>query len=338
MGKITLRSIAKHFNVSIATVSKALNNLPDIGMEMKEKIRDYAKKNNYIPNFFGKGLKGVHSKVIGVVLSDTSNPVYTEQLNGIENVLDQAGFSMILCNSKEDFHREKKHLQVLLQKNVDGVLLNPADCKGDKAPEQRYDCLDNFKMPYVLMNRSIKGCKADIVKSDDLYSARKCTQYLIKKGHKRIIHITNTMHTSAVSDRITGFKHAMKAAGLHLDKSSVAYTDMDYHSCMNKIHTLLNEHNKFTALYIFNDIMALNIMKALQEFGKKIPKDIAIISSDNISFSETCSVPLTTMAQSSFSVGQSAAKILVEKIEGTYTTPCKTHFLIPAGIIERNSV
>lgn len=330
--------IAKHFNVTTATVSKALNNLPDISEDLKKKIIEYAVENNYIPDFFARGLKGAKTKVIGVILADNSNPAYTDIINGIGDTMDQAGFSIILCNSKEDWKRERQHLNVLLQKNVDGILVIPADTRGEINPSNRYEALDINNVPYVMINRFIEGCTADIVMPDNKYLSFMGTKYLIEKNHKNIIHLTYTMSISTVRNRIEGYKQAHEVLSVPFLPQNIYKCEQGYKSCYDLTIKLLQERNDFTAIYVYNDVMAFPVIRAILTTGRRIPSDIAVLSNDNIIYSNDCLVPLTTMMQDNYRIGQMAAEILLEKLTSETSSSNKVYLLAPTGIIERESV
>ena len=340
MGKETIKSIAKHFGISSAAVSKALNDMPDISSETKKKITDYAIEHNYVPDFFARGLKGARSKVVGVILADTSNPTYTDMLNAIGDVTDRESLSFILCNSKEDWRREIRHINVLIQKSVDGVLVVPSDCRGEEMPQARYRLLDLGKVPYVLLNRTIDGVDADAVKSDNRQLALNATKYLFEKGHTDIIHFTNNFAISTVSERIDGFRQAFSDAGRPFRDDNIIHSDGDYDSCYKNMLGLLSARNDFSAVFVYNDIMAFPIIKAIFSSGRRIPADIAVLGVDNTDFSADCLVPLTTVAQDNYRIGELASEILADKINGKAPPGAKNkvHLLPPLGIVERQSV
>jgi len=334
---ITIKSIAENFKVSAATVSKALNGLPGVSDELRGSIINYAKENNYIPNMFGRGLKGETLKVIGVIISDNANPTYSMVIKGIEAQAELCGFNIILCNSHEDWKKEQKQIRVLLEKKVDGILIVPSAVARDEL-SGRYDILDAVKIPSIMAIRKIESYCCDIVTSDNVFGAKMAAKYLLDKGHTNIIHITTVLNISTSSERIIGFKQAMERAGLEIDEQSIIAMDYsDQEAFQNAMSQLIKRKADFSAIFAFNDIMAFHVIKALHSFGLSVPKDVAVIGYDNNDFADFCSVPLTTVHSDSFYLGFLAAATLLERIH-CESTPYSEKLIKPKRIIERDSV
>jgi LacI family transcriptional regulator len=334
---ITIKSIAETFGVSTATVSKALNGLPGMSDELRVSILQYAKENNYIPNMFGRGLKGVSFQVIGVIISDNANPTYSMMIKGIEARAEQCGFNIILCNSGEDWKKEQRQIKILLEKKVDGILIVPA-AVAEGEPCGRYAMLEAVKIPYIMAIRKIENYYCDILMSDNRFGAKMAVKYFIDKGHKKIIHVTSTLNISTVTDRIAGFKEQMLESELPLDEDSVVYVNyLDKNSFYAKVSELVKRKDEFTAIFAFNDMLAFHLIKALSAFGVRVPEDVAVIGYDNNDFADFCLVPLTTVSHDSFYLGYLAADLLIERIEDRNKL-CSEKLIKPDRIIERNSV
>jgi len=339
MKKITLKQIAKHFNVSTATVSKALNNQPDISDRLKKEISDYAEEVNYRPDYFARSLKGGKTNVIGVVVADLSNPAYNQMLSGITDVMDSAGFNLMFCNSKEDEERENNHIRMLLQKGVDGLLIVPSSVKRKRKEVGWYQLVKESNTQFILMNRYLEGCEADIVMSDNRHMSYMGTKYLIDRGHKNILHFTCNLKNSTVEDRIAGFKGVLTENGLPYSAKNVYRSAIDSQACYQNIIEFLKDpqNRKFTAIYTYNDIMAFPVIRGIIDSGLRVPEDIAVMGNDNISFSEECLVSLTTVEQDTYEIGRIAANLMIEKQYNQINT-VRRYILEPSGIVERKSV
>jgi len=334
---ITIKSIANTFGVSTATVSKALNGLTGMSDELRERILQYAKENNYVPNMYGRGLKGVSLRVIGVIIPDNANPTYSVMLKGIEARAEQAGFNIILCNSDEDWKKEQSKINVLVEKKVDGILLVPAAVAEDEPPK-RYSMLDAVKMPFVMSIRKLEGYYCDVLTSDNRYGASIAVNYLIGKGHRKIVHVTSTLNTSTVTQRIIGFKEKMQVAKLPVDCDSIIHLNyLNKDSFTSGVAELVKRKDKFTAIFAFNDMLAFHLIKTLSALGLQVPKDIAVIGYDDNDFADFCLVPLTTVSHDSFYLGYLGADILIERIKDK-SKLYSEKLIRPSRIIERMSV
>jgi LacI family transcriptional regulator len=337
--KLTIKSIARHFNVSAASVSKALNDQPDISTSLKQKIRQYAQENGYIPNMFGKGLRGSKHKVIGVILSDSQNPNNLNQLDAIETEAAKQEYSILLCSSREDWQIEQKHLNILLQKNVDGILVMPADNRNAPGAQIRYSMLEKAGVPYVLINRSLDNCPADTVKTDNISANFTANKYLFEHNHMNIIHFTSEMETSPVDEKILGFQQAHEYMGVAFREENIFRCNTSSaKSCFDAMLKILDSRSDFTAVLTQNDLTAFPVIKAILYRGLRIPQDIAVFGTDNNPFADTCTIPLTTLSQNNYRVGQLAVELLISRISGAYVGAQRIYLLQPNEIIERDSV
>lgn len=321
MQGVTIKTIAGHFGVSGATVSKALNDLPGVSDSLRKEIKDYAKENSYIPNTFGKGLKGKKLQVIGVVISDNTNPVYSMNIQGIESEAEKRGYNILLCNAHEDWRTEEKQINILLQKGVSGIIIAPSDCDNPEYEGRRFEILRHRKIPVVLLNRTLEkqDIEFDYVKMDNVYGAYIATEYLIQKGHKRIAHITAQINNSSTRDRKNGFLSACKKnLGRNSSKDVFCCSSMTYDAAYMETNRILKEHSHITAFFAANDIMAFGVINALLEKGLKVPDDYAVVGYDDNQYARINSIPLTTVRQEADYIGKRAAVVLIDKIEGNY--------------------
>jgi LacI family transcriptional regulator len=334
MRKVTIKDIAALLNTSPHTVSKALNNKPGVSQEFREKIKQTAHELNYVPNIFGKGLSGKPSKTIGVIITDNTNPMYSLILKGLEEKVAEANYTIILCNSNDDVRTEEKLIYLLLEKQVDGLILRPVD---DPDTQRNIELLQRFDMPYIAINRVIPHQEECCIHPNNFRAAYLGGQYLLQKGHSRIIHLTRKHSIIAVEDRIAALKKVFSEYNLTFPDENV------YRRCEGNVENayaemlkILRERQDFTAVFAYNDIMAFGVMKAVHECRLRIPNDVAIMGVDNLMFAEICLVPLTTVNHHLSAVGAIAAEVLLNKIQHRPDAP---HPSVPEPyIVERQSV
>ena len=333
--RITIRSIAKIFNVSPKTVSRALNDKSGVSEELRTKIKEVAAEKNYIPSLFGKGLKGETTKTIGVIISDNANPNNSQVIKGIENVAAKFDYNIILCNSNESGSLESKQIKMLVQKHVDGIILAPATFENSTSKGIRL--LKDLNTPIVLLNRTRKNEECDFVKTDNVLSGYLATQNLIEKGHKKIINISIANKVSSAFERIEGYKKALQEYGMKMCEANIYFCKSvsidDGYDIMTNV--LMNRRD-LTAVVAYNDLIAFGVMKAILEKGLKVPEDISVIGYDDIEFAQISSVPLTTIHQENHLIGSIAMKILLRKLDNINAE--KSQILIKPYVVERNSV
>lgn len=333
---ITIKSIAKHFDITPSAVSKALNGLPGVSDRLRRQIADYAAENNYIPNAYAKGLKGSAMKVFGVIISDNTNPSFSLIIKGIEKETEKHGYNIILCNSNEDWRQEEKQLRMLIQKRVDGMMIVPSAGRGEEAM-RRFDILRQSAIPYVFISRSVDCFDCDTVMTDNVHGAGMAAEYLVKRGHNRVLHITTSRDISSASERVYGFTMAMRKAGRKISDADIHYVDdIDWDKCEEDLWRIISENRDATAVFVFNDILAFHLIRVLVTHGVRVPDDIAVIGFDNNTFGEMSMVPLTTVPQESEYLGSTAVELLLERIQHGRKEPVHK-VIVPGGVVKRGS-
>ncbi|GAK51011.1 transcriptional regulator, LacI family [Candidatus Moduliflexus flocculans] len=314
MKKATLRDIAALLQTTTKTVSKALNDQPGVSPELRDKIKLTAEELHYVPNIFGRGLSGKPQRTIGVVLPENANPFYSFVIKGLEQEATDADYSIMLCNSNDDLERESKVLRVLIEKHVDGIILTPAQPRAN----QHIELLQRQKIPYVLINRTIPGHDYPCVKADSAAGALLAGQYLLDKGHRRILHLTRASSVIAVEERIQGLRQAFQERGLNWSPDDLSRTcqEVSVEGGYVAMREILRTRRDFTAVFAFNDMLAFGVMKAILEDGLRIPDEVAVMGFDNVLFSDVCLVPLTTVNQNHIAIGAIAMQVLLDKIHG----------------------
>ena len=311
MSHVTLKDIGKEVGVSATTVSRALNNKPDISYQVKQKIKEVSQRLGYSPNALARSLKAKKTSSIGVLIADIADPFFAPIVKGIENTARQMGYSIILCDTGEEYEQEKLALQMMLEKRVDGLLITPSQTEYKDILE-----LKRKKVPFVLLGRHFDLVESDYVITDDIKGAFSATDYLIEKGHKKILFINGPSYISSAKERLVGYKRALQEHALLFDKSLVKEGALKMEDGYRIMKEILSTGTKFTAVFAYCDFVVLGIMQALEEAKLKIPGDIAIMGYDDVAFACFLQVPLTTVHIPKYELGREAMKLLKKKIEG----------------------
>jgi LacI family transcriptional regulator len=309
MSKVTERVIAEIAGVSVNTVSRALNNKPDVSSITRKKVLKIAKRLGYVPNLLAKSLKSGESKTIGVVVSNLSNPFFNPVLRGIDDKLREKEYNIIICNSDGDYRREEEAIATLIQKRVDGVVLTPV---GKRSLDISF--LKKARVPFVLMMSHFKVTDTDYVGFNDKIGAFLAAEHLIKKRHRKILYLGGPPYFSLARDRLQGHKKALIAHEIKVDQKLVRAVSPKLEEGYQVVKKTLSEGLDFTAIATFNDYLALGAMKAIFERHLKIPDDIAIVGYDDIEFASLSIVPLTTIRLPKYLLGSKTAGVLLAKM------------------------
>ena len=334
---VTLEDIARALNVSKMTVSRAINNHPEINSETRARVLAAAQKMNYRPNQFARALTSKHSYLIGIVVPDLMHSYFAEICRGVESQARPAGYQNLICSTDEEPRKEQDEIEALWSR-TDGLIVASALAAKDA---KFYRRLLNEGGKIVLIDRLLEGLRCPAVTPDDVRAGILATEHLIKLGHKRIGHLRGT-NVSTSQGRLEGYKQAMSNAGLRVDKRLVrdcGFTESDGHEAMKD---WMAEGDLPAAIFAANDPAAIGAMEALHEAGVNVPNDVAIVGAGNIHYGDMLRVPLTTVSWSTAAMGQAAAGLLLELIDGrqaarTRATAKNRHVTIPPELVVRRS-
>jgi LacI family transcriptional regulator len=311
----TLKDIAKKAEVSYATVSRALNNHPDVNKNTKEKIIKLANDMNYQPNTIARSLKSKKTNTIGLVIPDITNPFYPQVARGVEEAAAVSNYNVFLCNTNWNPEREKHYVKALIQKQVDGLIMTPSSENINYLKE-----LLDFNIEVVFLSSYIPINNYTSIVTDNTRGMEKAVDYLIKKGHKKIAYAGSHIERYANKERLNGYKKSLMKHNINIDNKYIKSVKnfYDQRGGYKLMYEFLQEFKKTelpSAIVCYNDLLALGIIQALKENNIRIPEDIAIIGFDDISFSSLSEVQLTTVSQSKYEMGKVALKTLLNKLE-----------------------
>ncbi len=315
--RVTAKEIARELGISVMTVSRALNNRPNVDAETRSRVQEAARRLGYVPNRIAKSLVLQRTHIIGVVVPEITHSFFPEAIRGIEEVASHAGYHLILTHSSEDADREEEVLHLLESQRVDGILIS----KAQTVKENRtYRQLVERKVPLVFFDRCVPGIGADCVGVDDEVGAKRITEHLIVvHGYRRIAHLCGPQHVSIGKARLDGFKKALQENQWPFDEELIVEAGFHEAGGYRAMKTLLQlpPERQPRAVVAVNDPAAFGAMKAIQEAQLSIPEDIAIVGFSDDLRAELMRVPLTTVRQPAYEVGRKAAERLIEAIEGS---------------------
>ena len=309
---ITLKMVAERARVSVNTASRAINNKPDINLETKKRVLKIAKELGYIRNAAAVALRTKKTGTIGVVIADNRNPFYAEVLNGMEEAAREKNYHIILANTQRDYRKEEEAINLLLAKRVDGLLIAPVQGKDDDIKN-----LINANIPFVIVGRDFENINVDAVYNDEINGGFLATEYLIKKGHKKIAFINGFLYKSPARSRLEGYEKALKKYEIPFNDTLVSIGDIDVEDGYERTKQMMEKNLDFAAIFAYNDMMAFGAMRAIKEKGLRIPEDIGLAGYDDIPFSSLIKPSLTTVKVKKQDLGVESVKLLLSRINGS---------------------
>lgn len=311
--KATLKQIAKELGVSVSTVSKALNDSPEISEQTKVKIKEYAKLKNYKPNVIGLNLKNRKTKTIGVIIPNILNSFFAKVFSGIEKVADKKGYNVITCISNESLEKEIHTLEMLSNGTIDGFILSVSEEAQKLQDYNHFSAIINDGTPIVMFDRIADEVECDKVVVDDFDSALNSTQHLINLGCKNIALISSVDNLSVGKLRADGYLKALKDNNIPVNEKIILRTDSE-DDMKAKIDAIFD--NKIDAIFALDENDSVAALRVSLKKGYKVPEDISIIGfADGILASRRLSPSLTTVSQHGIEIGEVAAKKLIERLE-----------------------
>ncbi|WP_040214114.1 LacI family DNA-binding transcriptional regulator [Clostridium polynesiense] len=327
----SIKDVAKEAGVSIATVSRVLNDIDVVNEETKKKVQDAIQKLGYRPNIVARSLKTQRTKTIGILIPDISSQFYPEIVRGAEDVSNIYDYNVILCNSDLDEEKEKEYLRVLKEKMVDGVLYMSSSLK----PEIT-DLIRELDLKTVLIESSDEEGIFPSVTIDNVKAGYDAANYIIKKGNKDIAYIGASKDSSnAWAQRYKGFEKAMKENNLEINEDMVYFGDLRTETGYKGIRKILKKASSIDAVICASDEVAMGAINTLREHQLSVPQDVDVIGFNNIYSAQVYYPNLTTVAQPMYDMGSIAMRMLIKLIN--QKTIEQGHYVLDHEIIERDS-
>jgi LacI family transcriptional regulator len=310
--KSTLKQIALELGVSVSTVSKALNDSPEISEPTKIKIQEFAKLKNYKPNITAINLKNRSTRTIGVIIPNILNSFFAKVFTGIEEVADKKGYNIITCISNESLAKEINTMQMLSNSTVDGFILSISEEAQKLHEYQHFNDIIKDGTPIVMFDRIANEVNCDKVVVDDFESAINATQHLIDTGCKKIALFSSIDNLSVGKLRAKGYFEALQKNGVAADMDLVVLADTDEEFDVKA--TGLFKNNKIDAIFAVNEHVSVASIKMGLKNGYKIPDDLSVIGFADGAWSRRLTPSLSTVSQHGPEIGRAAATLLIEKL------------------------
>ncbi len=338
MEATTLKDIALELGISITTVSKALNNYPDISKATKNLVISTARKMNYSPNEIAVNLRKQETKTIGVIIPTMVHHFFSKVIDGIIEKAEKEGYLVILLQSNERISLEKLQVNLLINKRVDGILMSLSNQTKEIVHLKK---IINNDIPLVLFDKIETSLSCSKVRIDDKLAAYEAVNHLIEKGYRRIAHFRGGSTPQNSRDRFEGYKKALLNADIPFDDSLVYTCDNneDFNDGYENAQKLIQEHKDIDAVFAVTDVVAIGIIKYLNEQKIAVPGKIAVCGFSNWFMSSVVTPSLTTVHQPAHDIGAKAAELLLNEIDDikNNTLVKHKHIILPTYIIKRES-
>jgi LacI family transcriptional regulator len=329
---VRLKDIANQAGLSIMTVSKALRDEPDVSPATKTRVKLLAQQLAYVPDSAAQGLRNRTTKLLGLVVSSLTNPVFGRMVLAIEGRAYELGYDLLLAQTLNIPEREDACIRRLLSRRVDGLFLSPVYRMTGEA--RVYQELHERGVPTVLLGHPAPFCSQFAsVEAEDLLGSQSATQHLLKLGHRRIAFLAGPQSAPWAQERFEGYRRALREANLDVDENLVFQAGRTIEDGAKAAAQMLNEASDATAVQAVNDLVAIGCADAWLKHGLKVPEDISIVGFGNVVASEYFRVPLTTVNQPKFRLGTAAVETMQQVLRGQKPGPKR----LSAELIVRSS-
>ncbi len=309
--RVTIVHVAEKAGVSTQTVSRVINNKREISEETRQHVLEVIHELGYRPNRVARSLVTSQTFSIGLVIPDIANPFFSEITRGAEDVAWENGYNVLLCNTVEKEEREKKTLHLLEDTRVDGVIV----CSSRMDQEEFFPMLANFRSA-VLVNRHAPKSVAGVVRVDDFEGGRSAVQHLLQVGKRRIGFLAGPEKSFSGCERIRGGLEALDLAGVPWTPAWRVYCPPKRQAGYDVARQLLSDYPEIDALVCHNDLMAVGALQACLDLNRPVPQEVALVGFDDITLSRVVCPPLTTLSVSKVAIGASAARLLLDRLQG----------------------
>ncbi len=330
----TIRDVARLAGVSTATVSRVINGTGFVTEELRERVMAAMAEHNYQPNNLARSFRQNRSFMVALMISDISNPFFTSLVRGVEDVVNERGLNLILCNTDEDPGKELSYAKVLISNRIDGVIMAPT--KGGA------ECAELFtasSIAVVFIDRYLATVRTDAVLIDNSQGAYEATSHLISHGHRRIGIITGLEDVSTSLEREAGYRRALRDSGLEVDTSIIARGNSRIDGGFNQTKRLMSlpPDTRPTSLFTTNNLLTIGALLALKDMGLRVPRDIALVGFDDFESTAVVEPPLTVVAQPTYEIGRTAADYLFRRMAGGMSSDAPAHVRLMPRMITRES-
>lgn len=329
---ITIRDVANRARVSTSTVSHVINETRYVSEELRTRVLQAMEELNYQPNALARSLRRKITHIFGAIVPDSSNPFFAEMARHLEDAAFAEGYSLILCNSDDNLEKERRYIEVLVEKRVDGIVFLAA---GESASQ--IHALRAQDIPFVVVDRELLAIEGDMVLTDHEQGGYLATSHLIELGHTRIAHISGPADLRPSELRLAGYRRALQEADIPFDPALVARGDFHFGGGYEAARALLAlaAEQRPTAIFAGNDMMAIGAMRAAREAHLVVPDDLSIVGFDDVSVGQYLNPPLTTIAQPRQELARRAIQFLIDRVTERDLAPRRE--TLPTTLTRRDS-
>ncbi len=325
----TIYDVARRAEVSAATVSRVLNGYATVDPALVARVLGAVRDLGYRRNGVARNLRRAQTTLWAVIISDIGNPFFTSMVRGIEDVAQVAGYSVVLCNSDEDPEKEATYIAAAMTEQMAGVIISASN------RPKAVRALVESGTPVVAIDRELPGVEVDTVLVDNERGAEAGTAHLLDAGYQRIACITGSDEISTARQRVQGYRRALVAAGQEVRPELEIYSDFRERGGFESMAALLDLEEPPDAVFVANNLMTVGAMECLVDRGVSIPDDMGIVGFDDIPWAHLVRPSLTTIAQPTYEVGRTAARLLVDRISTVASKP--STMVLPADLRIRES-
>ncbi len=311
MNRYTIRDIAKMANVSLATVSRAINNPNELKPETLGKINQVIRQVGYRPNRIASSLKSQKSRMVGIIVSDILNPFFVGIVKSAEKRLTESSYTAIICDSEEDPNRELHYLNDLMSHRIDGLIMIPA-LEHNVLPQ----VLKQLNVPAVFVDRYLSS-DYDCIKTDNHAGVSLLVNHLVARGYRSIGFISGPLSTLPGRERLEALTTELGLHNLPLKDEHVSFCDYSVQGGYRSARELLEKPSRPDAIIASNNLTGIGALKAAADSGCRIPDDIALVVFDDFLMSDITNPPLTVVSQPADMIGEDAANVLIQRMTGT---------------------
>ncbi len=308
---VTMKDVAERAGVSVITVSRVINGISYVRQETRDRVLAAIEDLHYVPNGLASSLRSRQTSTLALLVPDITNSYWTTVVRGVEDEAAAQGYGVFLCNTDEDPAKEARYLETLLRRQVDGLLIGPT---ADSAPLLRQ--IQRYDLQFVLLDRSVDGIRADVVRGDSIGGARAAVEHLLETGRRSVAFIGGPTSISTGKERLEGYKAGLAGAGVPLDQSLIKLGRYGQESGTKSTKELLDTPNRADAILVGNNQIAIGVLRSLAEMRFRIPEDIALISFDDIPGANSYFPFLTAVTQPAYEIGRLGARRVLERIAG----------------------
>jgi DNA-binding LacI/PurR family transcriptional regulator len=327
---MTLRDLARQLNVSTATVSRALSRPEIVAPVTRERVLEGVRSSGYQMNGIARSLRTQSTRTIGIIVSDIRNPFFSAIVKAVEDVARTNGFSVLICNADEDGRNEEVALQLLIERQVSGVI----HCSAG-ANLNLLRVLQKKSVPLVDLDRQSGLEDVDTVVLDNQLGATLATRHLVEFGHKRIAIISGPKHLSNARNRLHGFRKTLRSAKIIIPKEYIEFGDFRERSGREAAERLLTLRTPPSAIFVANNEMMAGALFAIRQQRLKVPRDLSLVGFDDARWAQYSDPPLTVVSQPTEAMGQKAAELLLGRLRGEKLT--KTAVFEPQLVVRRST-